>query len=318
MKEIGGYIEIEYSHGKEFHPEAIALNCGRNCLAYLIEAYQIKKIYLPYFLCSSVSNVCKKYSVEIEYYNINEAFLPVIPTSLKKDDWLYVVNYYGQLSVKELLEIKMNAENLIIDNAQNFFGQSLNDVPTIYTCRKFFGVSDGAYLYSNKIIERPLEIDYSYERMHFLMGRFEKTANEFYSEYNENNHFFVTEPIKQMSRLTHNFLKSIDYDFVKKQRTDNYNYLYDKLVATNKLKLGKTEGPFAYPLLLEDGDNCRKALQQKKIYIPTLWPDVFSLCNERSLEYHYAKNILPIPVDQRYLVTDMEYILENLEKEEFV
>ena len=48
MKEFGGYIEFEYFHGNEYHDKAIKLNCGRNCLAYLIEAYDIKKIYLPY------------------------------------------------------------------------------------------------------------------------------------------------------------------------------------------------------------------------------------------------------------------------------
>ena len=41
MKEIGGYIEFEYFHGKEYHENAIKLNCGRNCLAYLIEAYKL-------------------------------------------------------------------------------------------------------------------------------------------------------------------------------------------------------------------------------------------------------------------------------------
>ena len=36
------------------------------------------------------------------------------------------------------------------------------------------------------------------------------------------------------------------------------------------------------------------------IYIPTLWPNVLEECPQGSLEYHYAADILPIPVDQRY------------------
>lgn len=42
MKEIGGYIEFETYHGSMLHSDGILLNCGRNCLAYLICARQIK------------------------------------------------------------------------------------------------------------------------------------------------------------------------------------------------------------------------------------------------------------------------------------
>lgn len=45
MKEYGGYIELECCHGKMLHEEAIALNCGRNALAYLCEAKRVKKLY---------------------------------------------------------------------------------------------------------------------------------------------------------------------------------------------------------------------------------------------------------------------------------
>lgn len=57
MKEIGGYIELDTYRGKMLHEKAVALNCGRNALAYLIKSKSIKRILLPYFLCSSVVNV---------------------------------------------------------------------------------------------------------------------------------------------------------------------------------------------------------------------------------------------------------------------
>ena len=43
MKEIGGYIELDTYTGKEYHEDAVALNCGRNALIYLIRAKRIKK-----------------------------------------------------------------------------------------------------------------------------------------------------------------------------------------------------------------------------------------------------------------------------------
>lgn len=312
MEEIGGYIELEHSHGKEYHEGAIALNCGRNCLAYLIEVNQIKKIYLPFFLCSSVSDICKKYNVDICYYHLNEQLHPLVPDSFTIKDWLYVVNYYGQLEIDDIQNLKNRYQKIIVDNAQSFFSFPIEDIPTIYTCRKYFGVSDGAYLYSNKKLERSLEIDISYSRMTFLLGRFEKTANEFYNEYTENNKLFRNEPIKEMSKLTHNLLKSIDYDYIKKQRTTNFKYCYDNLSEKNKFNVKNVEGAFSYPLLLDNGFEIRKKLQTKKIYIPTLWPDVFDLCDECTMEYEYAKNILPIPIDQRYGDEEMEYIIGEI------
>ena len=60
MKEIGGYIELDRYTLPMLHENAKALNCGRNCLAYLIRARGIKKIALPYFLCDSVKRFVRK------------------------------------------------------------------------------------------------------------------------------------------------------------------------------------------------------------------------------------------------------------------
>lgn len=44
MNEIGGYLEMEHFHGDILHGNAIALNCGRNALAYIILAKKIKRM----------------------------------------------------------------------------------------------------------------------------------------------------------------------------------------------------------------------------------------------------------------------------------
>lgn len=310
MKEIGGYMEFEHFHGKEFHENAIGLNCGRNALAYLIEAHQIKAIYLPYFLCSSVVDVCKKYSVSLHFYSIREDFTPIVPDSFSGSDWLYVVNYYGQLDDAFLLSLR--EKNVIIDNAQAFFRMPLPDVPTLYTCRKFFGVSDGSYLYTTKLLERNLEIDESYNRMGFVLGRFERPASEFYQEASDNNDFFSSQPVKQMSPLTKNCLKAIDYELVRTRRNKNFSYLHSVFGPDNRLSLVNPDGAFAYPLYHEDGMRIRKQLAQNKIYIPTLWPNVLDSCSENSIEYQYAANIFPLPVDQRYGEDEMKMMVEGI------
>lgn len=307
MKEIGGYIELDTYTGKMLHGDGVKLNCGRNALAYIIKAKNIKKLWMPRFMCDSCDKVLSDNHVDVEYYSIGLDFKPVIK---EWDGWLYVVNFYGQLSNGYLTSL---GDSIIVDNAQAYFQEPIPGVDTLYTCRKFFGVADGAILYTDKYIEVENQ-DESFNRMNFLLGRYERSASQFYQEYVDNNHFFRNEPIKRMSKLTENLLHGIDYEVVMKKRTQNFAYLHEKLHSLNKLNLSVPYGAFMYPLYIENGAEVRKELQTRKIFIPTLWPAVFNLCEENEYEYDMAKNILPIPVDQRYGMRDMEYIVQEIIK----
>lgn len=313
MREIGGYIELDEYKLPMLHEEAISLNCARNALAYILRARQIKKIRIPKFLCDSVKEVCEREQVEISYYSIDMNFYPK-DMELSEDEWLYLVNYYGQIENSKINLYLERYKRIIVDNVQAYFQMPLMGVDTIYTCRKFFGVADGAFLYTDKYLDEDLKTDESYERMRFLHGRYERSASEFYNEYSANNDMFSNEPIKQMSRLTKNLLHALAYEEIKDRRTENYKILHDALKDMNQLKLSILEGPFMYPLYCKNGKNIRKKLQEKKIYIPTLWPDVFEYCDISELEYDMADNILPLPVDQRYDKEDMHYIVEKIKR----
>lgn len=312
MKEIGGYIEFEYFNGKMLHEDGIKLNCGRNALEYLIQANGIKKILMPCFMCDSCDDVLEKNDVRVRLYHIDIDFKPVLDY-LEDEEWLYVVNFYGQLSKEYLYYLKEKYPRMIVDNAQAYFDEPVPGIPSIYTCRKFFGVTDGAILYSNKTIE-VCEQDESFKRMQFLLGRFERSASEFYMDYVNNNNMFKRAGIKRMSKLTENLLHGINYDEIRKIRTENFRYLHKELSGMNKLSLVIPEGPFMYPFFVEKGNELRKALQEDKIFIPTLWPAVFNRCNENELEYSMAQNILPLPVDQRYGINEMAYVVEMINK----
>lgn len=311
MKEYGGYIELDTYRLPMLHNGAKALNCGRNCLAYLIKARNIKKLLLPYFMCDSVFDLCRKYSVELRFYHINEKFMPE-QIQLEDDEWLYVMNYYGQLTQDYLCCLKKEYDRVIIDNAQAYFDEPIENTDTLYTCRKFFGVADGAFLYTDVNLNEDIPLDESFDRMHFLLGRYERSASEFYSEYSMNNHMFADEPIKQMSKLTENLLHGIDYTYVKQRRTQNFKAYNEMLGNINQLELREAEGAFAYPLMVSNGAALRKALQQKKIYIPTLWPNVLNETETDSTEYRMVDNILPLPCDQRYDINDIKYIADTI------
>lgn len=97
-----------------------------------------------------------------------------------------------------------------------------------------------------------------------MLGRYERSANEFYSEYVLNNKLFATEPVKRMSRLTENLLHGIDYDVVAKRRQENFDFLDAEFRDINELNLKSVYGAFMYPLLIQNGSEIRKALQKEK------------------------------------------------------
>lgn len=311
--EIGGYIEFERYTRPMLHENAIKLNCARNALWYLCKAKEIERIWLPKFLCDSVSGVCRLAGVAVRYYSIDADFRPPGLT-IAADEWLYIVNYYGQLSNEEITALKHKYDRIIVDNVQTYFQMPVDGVDTLYSCRKFFGVPDGAILYTDKPLAENLPQDESFERMRHLLGRFERTASEFYSDYVKADEALDGRPLMRMSKLTENLLHSVDYGAVRQRRTENFTVLHKAFSGINRLNLTIPEGAFMYPLYIENGAEIRKKLQAEKIYIPTLWPNVLKETQPGETEYNFSANILPLPVDQRYGENEMQDMADRMKQ----
>lgn len=308
FKEIGGYIELEHYRGSILHDDGLFLNCGRNALRYLIRTRKIRKILMPYYMCDSVFEGCREERCEIEFYHVDRDFKPE-GIEDGEDTWIYLMNYYGQLEDAFINSFCSTHPHVILDNVQAYYHTPEIKVDTIYSCRKFFGLADGGILLTDAEGDlSDLPGDMSHDRMTFLLGRFEMTGSDFYAAYTRNNDFVGQAPVMRMSALTENLLRSIDYEFVRKRRSDNYQVLRQHLEKYNLIHTKNVDGPFAYPLLVNGGSDIRKKMIQKKIYIPTLWPNVIEEMPAETSENFYASNLLPLPCDQRYDAEDMDYM----------
>lgn len=310
-KEIGGYLEMERLSGPMMHEDALALSSGRACLSYLIEQRSIRRILLPDLLCDAITEVCGKHGVSIRRYAIGPDLRPV-DVQPERDEWLYLVNYYGQMTREELQQWADRVPRLIVDNAQAYFCAPVKGADTLYTCRKFLGVADGGFLYTDAP-RRALERDESHGRMGFVLGRFERPAGEFFEEAARNNEVLSAEP-KEMSALTKNLLHGVDYYAVRDRRTRNFRQLHEAFRGINQLSVRKTAGAYAYPLRLPEGEEIRKALIRKKIYVPQLWPNVLREQPAESMACRLTREILPLPCDQRYGTEEMIVIIDAVEK----
>lgn len=155
MKEIGGYFELELNKGKEYHCNAVRLNSGTKCLEYILRAKAYKKIFIPYYTCEVILRQCKKLGLDYEFYSIDFNLNPVFEKEVKGDEVFLYTNYFGikDATVKNLA---FKLKNLIVDNAQAFFSSHIEGIDSFYSARKFFGVPDGAYLYTDKLLSNTL------------------------------------------------------------------------------------------------------------------------------------------------------------------
>ncbi|MES5954329.1 hypothetical protein QCI42_12790 [Bacillus fungorum] len=313
-KEIGGFFELELSQNEEYHPFAIRLNKARSALYYILKAKKINKVYLPYYMGSSIPEPVKALKIDYELYRIDNSFYPIFNKTVGKQECFLYINYFG-LYNQNVKKVVTNINNVIIDNTQAFFESPLPNIDTIYSARKFFGVPDGGYLYTNTILKEALTIDYSYNRLKFLAKRIDCSASESYSLYQKHEELLTNETPKYMSTFTHRMLKSIDYEQVKKRRNENFLYLHNKLQIINELDFDTTNlnGPMIYPLLIRQ-DNIKQSLIQNNIYVATYWKEVLSYTEADWFEYQLATHLIALPIDQRYSLQEMQHIIAVLNK----
>ena len=310
MREIGGYFELELSGGQSYHPQAIRLNTGRNAFEYILRIRQYRKVYLPYYTCDTMMEPIAKLGLAHEFYHIDRAFSPDFDFSRILSDEVFVyTNYFGVCNT-QASAVRAQCANLIIDNSQAFFADPLLNTDTFYSPRKFFGVPDGAYLYTNGDSHIELEQDISHGRFEHLLGRIEVDARRFYPAFLNNDASLGGQPIKKMSYITQRLLESIDYKEVARKRRENFSYLHRTLGTSNGLEFDfdQIAVPMVYPYLAENGDILKKELIDKGVYVATYWPNVARWCNEDQIERFFSSSLLPLPTDQRYGISEMKDI----------
>lgn len=299
--DIGGYFELELPRGDEYHKNALRLNTGRNAFAYILTAKKYKKVYLPYYTCDVMLEPISKHNISYEFYHIDKTFRPQFNFSNLKHNEVFVYNNYFGICETQVEEVANKCSNLIIDNSQAFYSKPINGVDTFYSPRKFFGIPDGAYLYTDTILNTKFEQDISYNRCSHLLGRIDTNAESHYNSFKKNSADLSRQPIKTMSNLTTRLLQGIDYIDIAQRRKDNFNLLHHSLSKFNELDIVINEQtPLAYPLLLANGHYIRQKLIKNKVFVATYWPNVLNWANESSIDYKLALNLIPIPIDQRY------------------
>ncbi|MDV3950197.1 hypothetical protein CMT75_16910 [Elizabethkingia anophelis] len=314
---IGGYFQLELCENKPFqYSDLILLNTARNCLEYILRAKGYKKIYIPYFTCDVLLEPINKLNIDYQFYDIDDSLEPIFDYDRVGGNEVFLATNYFGIKTKFIEDLSSKVKNLIIDNAQAFFAKPLLGIDTFYSPRKFVGVSDGGILATKKILEGYLEKDFSYERMSHLLKRIDLSAEEGYNDFVLNDKVLEKQNIKLMSNLTKSILSNIDFERIKKLRRENYLFLDKYLKKDNllKIELDSEDIPMVYPYRINEAKKNRDCLISQKIYCATYWPNVLEWSHPSTNSYKTARDIIALPIDQRYSINDMQKIIHYVER----
>jgi hypothetical protein len=311
MQAIGGYFGLEGIPTEHYHKNALLFNTGRNAFLALLLQLNIRKVYFPFYTCDVLFPALIENNIDIEFYKINEQLLPDKLPESGEYEVVVVNNYFGLLDKT----IQSYSGNIVVDAAQGFFSKPSDVVATFYSPRKFFGVSDGGILVTKVDFNSEFDEDLSYKRYQHLLKRIDLSAELGFIDFQKNEEDLGACSIKKMSKLTEYQLMCIDYSKVSRIRRENFKYLESHLSGPNQLNFILEEGsvPLGYPLFISNGNEIKKRLIEKKVYVPTLWPNVKSKVSPGSLESRLVDDLLLLPVDQRYCKMEMDRIIDIIE-----
>ena len=176
----------------------------------------------------------------------------------------------------------------------------------IYSCKKFFGVPDGSYLITDDYIEEQGSLSKGAEYSNYLITALESGTNYCYNEKKKVDDL-LGRTYDNMSIIADKIMRSIDYDMVINIRRENAAQYERAFSEINRIKIEKNSVPYMYPLNF--GQNIKKELIGKKIFVPTLWEQCKEEKYKETWEYDLTENTLFLPVDQRYDKEDVEYVI---------
>jgi hypothetical protein len=315
MNPIGGFFELETGPGNSaYHSSALALTSGRACLSAIIQSEKISKVYAPFYTCNALLEPFLIARIKVEFYALNDKLELKNELSLKKNERIIYINYFGLKNVYAASLIKKYNSSLILDNTMAFFEKGNSKVSSFNSARKFFGCADGAYLYSSAKINNMIPRNADFIFAH-LINRHTGLLSKAYKQYllNEKK---ITCDVLRISVFSEKILAQINYRDVIQKRKSNFKLYHQKLSKYNQYKIlpAGSGVPFCYPFLSVSIPQWEK-FYDRNIFIPCLWDDVIKRRSRNfKFEKQFAQHLIPLPVDHRYSPEEINFVIQTVKQ----
>ncbi len=315
MPEWGGSLPIEtlIRPREDYRGLAVLpVNSGRVAVYAACLDMGINEVWLPYYLCPTVRDFLQSQGVLVHEYHIDDDYLPLVD-SIADSAGLVWTNWFGAMgSERKRAVAEAFGRQLIIDNCHAFFEEPMLGVHNVYSCRKFLGVPQGAFLVAESFDAGFQEwepvIDPSYEYLQIAAKEGSDKAYPLYLAHEED----LTFQCGKMDPLVQAAIGGIDLEAVKAIRSNNLQVLREQLAQYELSSIDKVAPyPVWFPLYVED-DNLRDRLIESRIFVPRLWKRILSMEDATPRERTLAKYLLPLPIDQRYRAKDMRALAQKV------
>ena len=316
--EIGSFIELQFPKGREHYSRSSGiarLNTGRAAIWHAFRCTGCNAIWLPYYQCDTVRDFLSAKGVSLRFYHIDNHFNPIDLTPAENEAVL-LVNYYGVMSRRRMAELARPFAHAIIDNCQAFFCAPLSSCMNVYSCRKFVGVPDGAYVIGADAQRFTEEYPqgFSSDTALFLLQRIEYGCEgKAYQSRGLNEHRIDTEDCSKMSTLTRAILDGTDYAPIQARRRENFQIAQEFFGEANQLDAMQYYDddtvPMVYPLVVED-DTLLSRLQAAKHFQGHWWSYICQELPENTFEHYLSRYVIPITIDQRYGRRELQFLYD--------
>lgn len=315
MKPIGGFFELELPHGGErLHPLAHALSTGRACMMVMLRHLAPKRVYVPFYTCDAALDPFARLGIETISYALDETLFPQNLPELDEGEYILWTNYFGVCGEQTDKIKERFAKQALLDDTHVFFRNGHPGHWSFTSARKYFGVPDGAFLYS------PVTLDVKAERFkgisltHGLLRRLghQIEAYEAYKEYERSLDCSVC----AISEVSEGMLRGVNISRVAEARLRNFDYLHSVFGEHNQLPIKQiSDVPFCYPYFPNKPVN-KDILYAKGMFIPSFWPDLLTRNKDGfDFEKRISVELLPLPIDHRYTPTDLKRMVDYLVSE---
>lgn len=343
-------MENKIELGSEFHIALNDLSLVDNNLFTYFNAYETRwlnygrtaimqipipskgTILLPEFICESVISCFPK--ERIQFYHINDKFEIVIDDLLDKVNGgvtvIYIAHYFGFCqNYEDLCTIRTISEQygitIIEDTTQSLFSQfNLVGDYCVASIRKWMQTPQGGVLYTmkGKLTEKydllPCSKDNEKAYGQILKSLFLRDNLNVNREYREiftdaEMRIDTLTPLERMSDFSRFIISCIDVDTVISKRKRNAHYVNAALedMGLESIKpFSESMCPLVYPIRVNNRDEFRQYLMENRIYCAVHWPFDGMMPGERYQGIRNAQTLISLPIDQRYGMEEMEYMME--------
>jgi dTDP-4-amino-4,6-dideoxygalactose transaminase len=332
---IGGFFELELPRleggfldfwGVPAEPDR-AFALARSAFAALLAALDPPRVWIPAFLCRSVSDQARP--DQLRFYPVGDRLTPdvgFLTDWAEAGDVVLGMNYFGRPPDGDFRAFASARPDL------HFVEDCAHTIDTgiapwghfrIFSPRKLLGVPDGGIIiparggWPESIRATDVAgVDNGLPLIRRLEDDDGTHWRSWHDEY-ERWRLALQPSDRQMSKLSRAILALADPGAISASRFANFDVLYEQLQGVSFLEsdTGTEHGarrfvPFGFPIRLapRTRDLVRARLWDARVYAFRHFADLPAPEDEFPTEHALSRQLITLPCDQRYTTDDMEFI----------